>query len=86
MRIDVDDKWFIESDSVQWNVYRKLPEENKRKGKPTTHHGTFAQAVQSLANRQIRMSDADNLIEAIAETNKITEKFRGLLQFDEQSR
>jgi len=80
MRIEVDDKWCISASETQWAVYRTYSPENEV---PKSYHGTFAQAIQSLANRQIRLADADTLIEAIAETNRITEKFKGLLQFDE---
>ena len=77
MFIQIDDKYALATDSGCWMIQKKVKIDKKRC--PTgwqsfTYHHTFKSAIESLARRKIRLSDAQNLEDAIKDTQKVGEE------------
>ena len=76
MFIQIDDKYALASDNNCWMIQRK------KKPNPSSpsewesflFHNTFKSAIESLARRKIRLSDAQNLEDAIKDAQKVGEE------------
>ena len=80
MFIQIDDKYALASDSTCWMVQKKI---KPHKACPTgwqsfTYHHTFKNAIESLARREIRLSDAQNLEDAIKDAQKVGEELSAI--------
>ena len=63
MRIKIDDKWMLASDKRQWMIKHfkgYCSETGKEIWNSVSYHSSPQQAVQSLANRLIRLDDAEH--------------------------
>ena len=76
MFIQIDDKYALASDSSQWMIQRKKKPTITSQGEweSFTYHHTFKNAIESLARRKIRLSDAQNLEDAIKDAQKVGEE------------
>lgn len=77
MKIPVNEKYQISSDAhayciQQWRPNNKNPE--KSRWLAERWYPTLAAAIQGLAELQLRLSDASNLVEAQAEWKRICEE------------
>jgi hypothetical protein len=68
MIISIDDKWRIQSDEYAWQVARRRKNGEWR---PATYHASIEQAVRSLYDQQLRLSDAEGVAEVMAEADRL---------------
>ena len=80
MFIQIDDKYALASDSTCWMVQKKIkPNPTHPEGwQAFTYHHTFKSAIESLARRKIRLSDAQNLEDAIKDAQKVGEELSAI--------
>ena len=78
MFIQIDDKYALATDSSQWKIQiKREPHPSsivKSEWVALSFHHTFKSAIESLARRKIRLSDAQNLEDAIKDVQKIGEE------------
>ena len=85
MRLQINDQWRIESDERCWNVqrYAGTYKSGKHVGKPkwvsVSYHGTLPGAINSLAQRLLRESDASTNTEALDAAWRISEEINDAL-------
>lgn len=84
MEIPINDEWRIKSDEHAWIVQRKgrrMDEEGEWQESWTskTWHGTCEQAVNSLAQKMLRDSDASTLPDALAAAKNVATVITGAL-------
>lgn len=82
MKIKFNDEYRIISDVNGYTVqkYRGLDEENKERWESVTYHANFDQAYVSLAQRRVRLIDADNLKDAIKAATTIGAEMTAILK------
>ena len=80
MLIKVDDKYALATDSNCWMIQRKVKVDKyyPTGWKSFTYHHTFKSAIESLARRKIRLSDAQNLEDALKDAQKVGEELSAI--------
>jgi hypothetical protein len=81
MLIKINDEYAIESDPNCWAISKW--EKNKTKGDGYIQflwYSTFEGAVQGLAQRLVRLSNAQSLEEAIIDAGRVKETIRKALE------
>ena len=82
MFIKINNNWAIGSDENSWIVKKyNQPCDSQPDGywENKTWHTKFEDAIKSLARRQIRLSEADNLVDAIKDTQKVAQELSSAL-------
>lgn len=85
MKICFDGGFFIESDPMCWMVKQATTiKTGKKAGQERDevlgYYGSLSQAVTALAHRQVRVSGAEGLEQALTAVNEISERIRGRLE------
>jgi hypothetical protein len=87
MFIKVDDKYALASSSNCWMIQEKVKPSSRHPDgwQSFAYHNTFKSAIESLARRKIRLSDAQNLEDAIKDAQKVGEELSAIFDksFDE---
>ena len=71
MIIPIDDRYRIQSTKDCWQVARKRVIKGVVDWVPRSHHMDLSQAVNSLYQERVRLSDAETLVEALADADRI---------------
>jgi hypothetical protein len=82
MFLQINDGWAISSDENAWIVKKyHEPCESQPNGywENKTWHTKFEDAIKSLARRQIRLSGAENLADAIKDAQKVAQELSSVL-------
>ena len=76
MFIQIDDKYALSSDGNCWMIQKKKKPTMTSPGEWESFlfHQTFKSGIESLARRKIRLSDAQNLEDAIKDAQKVGEE------------
>lgn len=72
MIIPIDEKHRIDTDEHSWRVCTRRKRKAGDTWEPVSYHRTITLAVQSLADRMLRASDAVGLAEALVEVDNVT--------------
>jgi len=80
MFIQIDDKYALATDKSCWMIQKKIkPHTGCLTGwQAFTYHHTFKSAIEGLARRKIRLSDAQNLEDAIKDAQKVGEELSAI--------
>ena len=80
MFIQIDDKYALATDKSCWMIQKKIkPNATCLTGwQSFTYHHTFKSAIEGLARRKIRLSDAQNLEDAIKDAQKVGEELSAI--------
>ena len=80
MFIQIDDKYALTTDKDCWMIQKKIkPNDSHPTGwQSFLFHNTFKSAIESLARRKIRLSDAQNLEDAIKDAQKVGEELSAI--------
>ena len=70
MIIQIDEQYRVTTDPYQWIVQKKRSRKGKEDWKSQTHHTSFQSALQSIGERLVRGSDAETLVDALADVEK----------------
>ena len=71
MIIPIDEQYRIATDPYQWMVQKKRTRRNKEDWQSQTYHSTFESAVRELGERMVRTSDAQTLVDALADLENV---------------
>ena len=74
MFLQIDKKYAIESNSADWAITRK-----KKEWRQIAWYSTLEGAINGLAQKQIRASDAKTVDDAIKDIKQISEKLAAAL-------
>jgi len=85
--IEVSEKYAIGSDKLNWIIYKKIkPNKRVPSGWEAQHYyGNLGQAVKSLKDLMLRVSDYNSVAELITASTAISELFDKEL-FNEESK
>ena len=80
MFIQIDDKYALASDKSCWMIQKKKKPSSSSPSEWESFlfHHTFKSAIESLARRKIRLSDAQNLEDAIKDAQKVGEELSAI--------
>ena len=80
MFIQIDDKYALASDNSCWMIQlKRKPHPGCLSGwESFAYHNTFKSAIESLVRRKIRLSDAQNLEDAIKDAQKVGEELSAI--------
>ena len=70
MIIQIDEQYRVTTDPYQWIVQKKRSRKGKEDWKSQTYHTSFQSALQSIGERLVRGSDAETLVDALADVEK----------------
>ena len=70
MIIQIDEQYRVTTDPYQWIVQKKRSRKGKEDWESQTYHPSFEFALQSLGERLVRGSDAETLVDALADAKK----------------
>ena len=72
MKLQITDQYQITTDEYQYIVNRKRTRKGKLDWDPESYHPTFQGALQHIGERMVRGSDAQTLVDAIADVENVT--------------
>ena len=75
MIIDIDDKTRIRGTEQCWQLERTRTVKGETEWRPYKYFTSFADALRSAAQREIRVSPASGITEAIDACNRVTQKY-----------
>jgi hypothetical protein len=82
MFIRIDDEYSLATDDNQWKIQKKIEPHHtsivQSEWRALSFHGTFKSAIESLARRKVRLSDAQNLEDAIKDAQKVGEELSAI--------
>ena len=70
MIIQIDEQYRVTTDPYQWIVQKKRSRKGKEDWESQTYHPSFESALQTLGERLVRESDAETLVDALADVEK----------------
>jgi len=68
--IQIDEQYRVTTDPYQWIVQKKRSRKNKEEWESQTYHPSFESALQSFGECLVRGSDAETLVDALADVEK----------------
>ena len=72
MKLPITDQYQITTDEFQYIVNRKRTRKGKLDWGAESYHPTFQGALQHIGERLVRDSNAQTLVDAIADVEKVT--------------
>ena len=72
MIIPVNEQYRIASDSLQWIVQKARTRNGKKDWAPKLFYPTFESALKGLGELMVRLSDAETLVDAIGDVEKVS--------------
>ena len=72
MIIPVNEQYRIASDSLQWIVQKARTRNGKKDWAPKLFYPTFESALKGLGELMVRLSDAETLVDAIRDVEKVS--------------
>ena len=72
MILPIDEQYRITADPYQWIVQRKRTRAGQEDWQSQTYHSTFESAARELWELMVRTSDAQTLVDALADVERIT--------------
>ena len=72
MIIPINEQYRITTDPYQWMVQKKRTRAGQEDWQSQTYHPTLESARMELLERMVRASDAQTLVDALADLEKIT--------------
>ena len=70
MIVPITEQYRITTDPYQWIVQKKRSRKGKEDWESQTYHTSFQSALQSIGERLVRGSDAETLVDALADVEK----------------
>ena len=70
MLIPINDQYRIASDSRQWMIQKSRTRNGETVWQPKSYFGTIDSAVKELGELMVRTSDAQTLVDALADVEK----------------
>ena len=72
MLIPINKRYRIASDSRQWIIQELRTRNGANEWRPKSYFGTIESAVKELGELMVRTSDAQTLVDALADVEKVT--------------
>ena len=72
MVIPINEHYQIASDSRQWMIQESRMRNGESVWQPKFYFGTIESAVKELGELMVRTSDAETLVDALADVEKVT--------------
>ena len=72
MKLQITDQYLISTDNYQYIVNVPRTRKGGRDWEPESYHPTFRGALQYIGERLVRDSNAQTLVDAIADVEKVT--------------